>query len=242
MSAPATVALVVVPAYYLDRETGTFSEALPQNRVLAQPFADKWEAWRKLAQDTYGWELLITAPAAGSDGYTRSMFRTPEDQAQLDNTAPDAAAGVDQSAHQAGRAVDLALADMQATYANYDYNKLLQLAQQVGIDARLRSSSPAEPWHFDDNPRALYGGDAKAAVEAVGNTTDQVQDALAAGVERPEEIAVRQWKLRKLLGVGAAVSLALLLVLAMKETAEASQRLGEHHAPAEPAFKGVVHA
>lgn len=238
------VPLVVVPAYYLDRSSGTVVEAEPQNRVLAQQFAEKWNAWRRLVRDSYGWELLISGPANGAVGYTRAMFRTPEDQASMDASSPDTAAFVDRSPHQAGHAVDISLVDMQATYANYDYNALVQAAEQVGIYARLRNANPPEPWHFDDDPRSIYGGDITAAVDAIGNTSTQVQAALAAGVERPEEIAIRRWQLQKMLGVGAAVAVAVLVALALKESAGASkEQQTEHRQPdTAPTFKGAVYA
>jgi hypothetical protein len=218
----ATVQLTVVPAYYLDPATGSIVMATPANRVLAADFADKWNAWRKLAKDTYGWELLLSAPGDGS-GYTHAMFRTPEDQATMDAQAPDEAASVDNSPHQAGHAVDLSLSDMQATYSNYNYNYLVELANQVGIDARLRNSSPAEPWHFDDNPRATYGT-TLAAIQAIGNSSAQISDDLAAGIERPEEVAIRRYQLLKLVQVGAAVAGTLIVGLLIKQAMEGDKK------------------
>lgn len=210
--------LVVVPAFYLDHATGKVTEALPVNRVLAADFAEKWLAFRDLAKRERGWELLISAPPAGST-YTRAMFRTPEDQAALDSSSPDTAASVDNSPHQAGHAVDLSLNDMQATYANYDYSELVRLANAAGIDARLRNASTPEPWHFDDNPRAIYGT-TLAAVDAVGNTSTQISEALQLGLERPEEIALRRWQLLKVVGVGAAVAGVILVGMVLHDQLE----------------------
>jgi hypothetical protein len=228
----ASINLVVVPAFYLDHSTGKFTELQPANRVLAEDFAQKWITFRQLAKDQYGWELLVSAPSSGT--YTRAMFRTPEDQALMDALDPDHAAFLDASPHQAGRAVDLSINDMQATFANFSYAALVQLANQAGIDARLRNSNPPEPWHFDDNPRALFGT-TQLAVDAVGNTSSQVAQAIIEGVERPEEIAIRRWQLLKVVGVGAAVAgviaVGMLIHQSMKENDKGENKQAARAAP-----------
>lgn len=231
MISPApTEKLVVVPAFYLDHGSGKVVEALPQNRVLAESFAAKWLAFRDLARTEKNWELLLSAPADAS-GYTRAMFRTPEDQALMDQQQPDAGAAMDASPHQAGHAVDLSINDMQATYANFDYAELVRLANMAGIDARLRNAPTPEPWHFDDNPRQLYGT-TQLAVEAVGNTSSQVAQAYINGLERPEEIAVRRWQLLKVVGVGAAMAGVIVVGLLIKQSLDADKEKEKDTAPA----------
>jgi hypothetical protein len=239
MTEETQLQLVVVPAYYLDHSTGKVVEALPVNRVLAQDFAEKWITWRELARKEKGWELLLSAPASGT--YTRAMFRTPEDQAAMDAAAPDSAASVDASPHQAGRAVDLSINDMQATYSNFNYNELVQLANAAGIDARLRNSSPPEPWHFDDNPRQLFGT-TLAAVDAIGNTSAQVAQALQLGVERPEEIALRRWQLFKVVGVGAAVAGVILVGMVLHDQLQQEKKTKKEAAPDQAQTLGAVYA
>lgn len=233
----ATVQLVVVPAFYLDHSTGRVVMARAENRILAQPFADKWNQWRQLAADTYGWELLLSAPSSGD--YTRAMFRTPEDEYFLEQSMPDVAGKVDASPHQAGHAVDLSLNDMQATYSNFDYNALVALANQAGIDARLRNATKPEPWHFDDNPRQIYGT-TQAAVQAVGNSTAQVQQAVYEGLERPEEIAVRRYQLQKIVLVGSAVAAAVLVGMLLTEANKTEKETAPAQLPVQT--QGAVYA
>ncbi len=162
MAAGDALSLSVVEAYYYDPSSGQLVEALPENRIVASDFVDKWNGWRGEIAGTYGWELLISPPNDSNDpraaqGYTKAMFRTPEDQALLYSESPSGATPVDTGAHQAGRAVDLDLDAMQALYPDFDYSVLASIASKYGIYNRLVNSDEPEPWHFDDNPAQLFG-------------------------------------------------------------------------------------
>lgn len=197
--------LVPVTAYYRDPETGTIRPLRVDNALAAADFALKWEHFRQLA-NAQGWELLIAPPAAGTD-YTRGFFRTPQDQAALiSEGAP--AASVDGSSHQAGRAADIDLGGMAATYPDFSYTRLTELAERSGIFARLSD----EPWHFDDNPRSIFGS-TYAAVQQIGNLFDQVQAAIAAGMDTPQIAAVKKAvnENKWILGLGVLVGAVLLL-------------------------------
>lgn len=180
------IPLVPVAAYFLKSGGPVLLDAA--NRIAAEDFAQKWKTWRGLAQIEKGWELLIE-PGAGSD-YTRAFFRTAADQQYLIDAGYDAA-GVDASAHQAGRAVDLDLSGMKATYSNYDYDALVDQARRAGITNRIYQLNGSSPWHFDDNPAGLFGS-TYAAIEQVGNLFNQVAAAVAAGLETPQAVAVKK--------------------------------------------------
>jgi len=177
------IALVVVPAFYRNA-AGALVEALPENRLLAADVAPKWSAWRERVRQMYGWEILIAPPNSGN--YTRAIFRTPADQSALQTTGT--AAALDASPHQAGRAVDVDLYGMAALYPGFSETALVDAARVAGMFQRVAG----EPWHFDDNPRAIFG-DTNAAIKAVGNTTAQVLAAIQAGLDTPQIAAVKAW-------------------------------------------------
>lgn len=196
-----TLALVVVPAYYLDPASGATVEALLQNRVLAADFADKWNAWRDDVKATFGWELLISPPNDPNDwraaeGYTKAMYRTPEDEGMMYAYNPAEATPMDTGAHQAGRAVDIDLKGMQQLYGDFDYKQLAALAATHGIYNRLAQAATPEAWHFDDNPAAIFGSSA-AAIEAIGNLSSQVAQDPEGG--RPEDLALAAYNSKNLL-------------------------------------------
>lgn len=206
--------LVVVEAYYADPATGAFTELLPQNRIAAQDFASTWEAFRAAMLDQLGMEPLLSPPDDPNDpraaqGYTKAMFRTPEDQQMLYNENPAGATPMDQGAHQAGRAFDLDLAAMQSLYPAYDYNAIATLAASFGL-RNLSNAGEPEPWHFDDNPAATFGS-SQAAIEAVGNLSSQVDADMAAGIPRPEQQAVADYDSGNLAMVGAGLGLLALI-------------------------------
>lgn len=184
----ADLALVPVQAFYRNAD-GKIVPLLLQNRLMAADLAPAWEAWRREAMETKGWELLLT-PASDGGEYTRSMFRTPADQQFVADQGWATAGLVDNSVHQAGRAVDLNLVTMQAIYPNYSYAELVAMARRHGFINRVFQINGTEPWHFDDNPATIFGS-VKAAVEAVGNTLAQVAAAVAAGLDSPQMAAVR---------------------------------------------------
>ena len=206
------LALNVVTAYYLDPAAGVPVQLLQQNSLMAADAAPNWDAFR-VALVALGWEPYISPPVDPQDpraaqGYTKGFFRTPEDQALEVAEAGDGAAPVDQSAHQAGRAFDLDLNGMSAAFPDFDYNTLAGVAAQYGFTARISG----EPWHFDDNPAAnpLYGS-TLAAVQAIGNTSDQVAAAVAAGQPRPEQLAINGAATKSVLLVTAAIAFLWLI-------------------------------
>lgn len=175
------IELVPVNAYFLS--WGNIQLLSDGDRLAASDFAPKWEKWRTLAREKYGWEILIEPGG-------RAFFRTPQDQQNLVDEG-FSAAPMDSSAHQAGRAVDVDLSGMTATYSNFNYDALVELAEQAGISNRVFKINGTEPWHFDDNPASLYGS-TKAAIEAIGNTFNQVAAAVAAGLDTPQVQALKK--------------------------------------------------
>ncbi len=182
--------LVRVEAYYRNAQ-GQTVPANPLNALMAQDAAQEWAAWRAEAVGR-GWELLISPPAAGQGDYTRAMFRSPADAQWIAQNATATSAAVDSSTHQAGRAVDLDLDAMAATWSDYDYNDLVAMARRHGFTNRVYTANGTEPWHFDDDPvkQGLFPS-MTAAVEAIGNTTAQVTAAVAAGLDTPQLAAIK---------------------------------------------------
>lgn len=175
--------LVPITAYYRD-SSGSLAKVQPFNALMAEDVAPKWAAFRAEAAGR-GWELLISPPSSGD--YTRAIFRTPEDAQWLLDNGQVTAATVDNSAHQAGRAVDLDLGAMAQSYPSYNYGDLVAMAARHGLVNRVYKANGSEPWHFDDDPvGAGIFSSMRAAVDAIGNTSSQVAAAVSAGLDTPQ--------------------------------------------------------
>lgn len=104
---------------------------------LAEDVAFLFNMLQERLFDKYGWSVIISG--------SRSMWRSPEDQAYLLKALPQYAARQGASPHQAGRAFDADLNGMAEYYLDFDKDKFIQVCRECGFLQTVNS----EPWHFD---------------------------------------------------------------------------------------------
>lgn len=139
--------------------------------VMASDVAGSFQHLTQLAASK-GWPKLIV----------NDVWRSAGAQIQAKVDKPSLAAAVDKSYHQAGRAFDLSITGMQATYPNFNIVAFEKLANVAGF---YRPVANTEPWHFDTNDAGRSSsvdntfGSIHDAIAAVGNLSTQAWQAVA---------------------------------------------------------------